>query len=570
MLPRHATMPIFRIALAALLVCSSGLAHAWWKSEWPQRTRVVVDTTAAGVATSEPVSAFALAVRLHSGNFDFLAARPDGADLRVLAGDDKTPLGFRIERWDATNELAVVWVQVPTLAPGSDKNVVHVYTGNAKATAEPGTATGFDGATMAALLFANADGADASGLWKASAPIKLETNGLLGAALRSEGQAAVWPANERVRAAAGGAWSAALWVKADATDSGVLLQQGPVRLELQRGGVVARIGNIALSGGSVTPGTWTHVALTLGAGKAVLYVGGMPVGQAELSTPAIEGELRVGEGLNGAIDTLQLASTQRSADWILLAAASQGIDGKLVKATAESEGEDAGEDHGYIGVLVKNLTVDAWVVILICAGMLLVAMWVMVSKAVFVNRADKANRDFLKRFRDAREDLLGLAAHPEGHRHSSIFRLYAAGVRELNKRNVGVAGAEPAPLSGASLNAVKAAVDADVVRESHRLNSQMVLLTIAISGGPFLGLLGTVIGVMITFAAIAAAGDVNVNAIAPGIAAALLATVAGLGVAIPSLFGYNYLATRIKNISADMQIFVDEFITRVAEVHGAL
>jgi biopolymer transport protein ExbB len=69
--------------------------------------------------------------------------------------------------------------------------------------------------------------------------------------------------------------------------------------------------------------------------------------------------------------------------------------------------------------------------------------------------------------------------------------------------------------------------------------------------------------------AIAAAGDVNVNAIAPGIAAALLATVAGLGVAIPSLFGYNYLASRIKNISSDMQIFVDEFVTRVAETYGA-
>ncbi|MFX7941964.1 MotA/TolQ/ExbB proton channel family protein, partial [Acinetobacter baumannii] len=113
------------------------------------------------------------------------------------------------------------------------------------------------------------------------------------------------------------------------------------------------------------------------------------------------------------------------------------------------------------------------------------------------------------------------------------------------KRKVGEAGATP--LSGASLDAVKATVDADYVRENAKLNSGMVLLTIAISGGPFLGLLGTVVGVMITFAAIAAAGDVNVNAIAPGIAAALLATVAGLGVAIPALFGYNYLAAQIKN-----------------------
>jgi biopolymer transport protein ExbB len=96
----------------------------------------------------------------------------------------------------------------------------------------------------------------------------------------------------------------------------------------------------------------------------------------------------------------------------------------------------------------------------------------------------------------------------------------------------------------------------------------MVLLTIAISGGPFLGLLGTVVGVMITFAAIAATGDVNINAIAPGIAAALVATVAGLAVAIPALFGYNYLASSIKTIVSDMHVFVDEFISKTAEHYG--
>jgi len=80
-------------------------------------------------------------------------------------------------------------------------------------------------------------------------------------------------------------------------------------------------------------------------------------------------------------------------------------------------------------------------------------------------------------------------------------------------------------------------------------------------------LLGTVVGVMITFAAVAQAGDVNVNAIAPGIAAALLATVAGLAVAIPALFGYNYLLTRIKNATSDMHIFIDEFVTKLAEFY---
>jgi biopolymer transport protein ExbB len=138
-------------------------------------------------------------------------------------------------------------------------------------------------------------------------------------------------------------------------------------------------------------------------------------------------------------------------------------------------------------------------------------------------------------------------------------------LRELIKRKV---GQDNRIFSALSMDAVKATIDADSVREGYALNSQMVLLTIAIAGGPFLGLLGTVVGVMITFASIAAAGDVNVNAIAPGIAAALLATVAGLSVAIPSLFGYNYLASRIKTIASDMQIFVDEFVTRVAETYG--
>ena len=78
----------------------------------------------------------------------------------------------------------------------------------------------------------------------------------------------------------------------------------------------------------------------------------------------------------------------------------------------------------------------------------------------------------------------------------------------------------------------------------------------------------TVVGVMITFAAIAATGDVNIAAIAPGVAAALLTTVAGLFVAIPALFGYNWLMSRIKETVVDMRVFADEFLTRIAEYYG--
>jgi len=123
-------------------------------------------------------------------------------------------------------------------------------------------------------------------------------------------------------------------------------------------------------------------------------------------------------------------------------------------------------------------------------------------------------------------------------------------------------------LSARSVQAIRATLDGGLIRETQKLNSLIVLLTIAISGGPFLGLLGTVVGVMITFAAIAQQGEVNVNAIAPGISAALAATVAGLAVAIPALFGYNYLLSRIKDATSDMHVFIDEFVTKMAEYYG--
>jgi biopolymer transport protein ExbB len=151
-----------------------------------------------------------------------------------------------------------------------------------------------------------------------------------------------------------------------------------------------------------------------------------------------------------------------------------------------------------------------------------------------------------------------------------LYRLYAAAIHELHARFDAYRGSgRELLLNDNALSAIRATLDARLVRELQGLNSRLVVLTVSIAGGPFLGLLGTVVGVMITFAAIAAAGDVNVNAIAPGIAAALVATVAGLSVAIPCLFGYNFLTTRIGELTADLHAFNDELVTRIAENHAA-
>lgn len=549
------------------------LSQAWWNDAWTTRTKVTLNTSAQGVTTQAAVNQVVLPIRLHSGNFEFAAAKEDGSDLRVVAADDKTPLPFTIERFDGVNELAVLWVKVPAVMPGTDKNLVHVYAGNDKATAEA-AGTVFD-ANEVVLHFAETEGpaADLSGSVRSEQPVAREPNGLLGTSARLVGgQALRWPQGERLQHAAGQPMTLSLWVRAENPAAGEIVNWGGLKLSFVNGAIRLAMpgtsGVVEASGGTVAANSWAHVALVSDGAKSTVYLNGAQIAELPAAVPALQGALAVGEGFNGLVDELQLAAQARSADWVKLAAAAQGGEAKLVASVKEdsaaAEKADGGEP-GYIGPLVKNLTTDAWVVIIILMIMFALAAWVMVTKALLVGRMDKDNRSFLTRFREAKHDLL-LLEQGADHAHSPLFRLYQAGVRELNKRDEAVQGRE---LSGASLNAVKASIDADLVREGHRLNDKMVLLTIAISGGPFLGLLGTVVGVMITFAAIAAAGDVNVNAIAPGIAAALLATVAGLGVAIPSLFGYNYLASRIKNISADMQIFVDEFVTRVAETYGA-
>lgn len=566
-----------RKALSALSIALLGgallptTAHAWWNGDWKHRTKVTINTSTAGVETKEALSGVAVPVRLHSGNFDFLSAKPDGSDLRFVAADDKTPLKYVVERYDSTNELALVWVQVPNVVPGSDKNIVYAYAGNEKAALETSPAAAvFDAATLAAFHFGEKDGVsvDHTGALKSTAAVGTEANGMLAGSAKLAGTGLSWPASDKLKAPASGPYSVSMWIKPTVAQ-GHLYSQGAMQLSLDGGKLVAKLGTVSADGGTVAASTWSHVALTYGSGKLTLYVNGSQTAQVETGAgAAIEGGVKVGEGFTGLIDEVQVASTVRSADWVRLAQAAQAGDAKLIASVTESEesASSEGGDEGYMGILIKSLTPDAKAVIAILAVMFVVAVWVMISKALFVGKADKDNHDFLVRFREATDNILHLdkaGMHP----HSSLFRLYQAGVRELAKRKTGEAGSQP--LSGASIDAVKAAIDADLVRENHQLNSRMVLLTIAISGGPFLGLLGTVVGVMITFAAIAAAGDVNVNAIAPGIAAALLATVAGLGVAIPALFGYNYLASRIKNISADMQIFVDEFVTRVAENYGA-
>ena len=545
--------------LAGLLPMSS---HAEWNADWANHKKISIN--AVGVSPSQ--AQFPVVVRLHSGNFDFSTANVDGSDLRFIAGDDKTELKFHIEKYDSVNELAVIWVQLPKVDAAEKDAHFFVYSGNEKATASADAKATWDAATVAAFHFAEKallQDSSASAL-VAAGEVSVQKSALIGEAAVFSGKPLSIAAIPLLKGSAAYTWSA--WIKpANITQSATLISFGNA-LTLKTDGLKLSLnaGTSKVAGGELKAAVWQHVAVSVDGGKANLYLNGVSVATGDVPSVDASTNIKLGEGYAGEIDEMQMANVARSAEWLKLSASAQGMDSQLLKVEAGDDDEEESGGPNYIVILVNSLTIDAKVVIGILAVMFGISTWVMIKKAKLVSVTDKDNNLFIARFQNAGNDLLSLD-QGANYENSTLYRLYVAGLREIRKREL--AGQELS-LSGAAMDAIKAAIDADLVRETQKQNAGMVLLTIAISGGPFLGLLGTVVGVMITFAAIAAAGDVNVNAIAPGIAAALLATVAGLGVAIPALFGYNYLASRIKNITIAMQIFVDEFVTRTAELYG--
>jgi biopolymer transport protein ExbB len=387
------------------------------------------------------------------------------------------------------------------------------------------------------------------------------TGGLIGQSLTLDGASAV---SVPAEAFAQGPVSVSFWVKPGS--DGQLLGLPDLSLISEGATLFLDAAGQRSAGVALPAGPWAHVALVNDGQKSTLFVNGQPAG--EVAGALVSGPAVLGQGFAGEIDEFRVVGVALPQAAFQLAAASEGQGAKLLTFDTAEQTESGG--HNYFGILFKALTVDAWVVIIILGFMLALAVWVMISKGLMLGRTTRANEEFLNVYREvanASNGHDGLGALPAGlAQDSPLARLYQIGRQELGVRLAeGKASGSRFAIRPQSIAAIRSALDAGQVRESQKLNKWMVLLTIAISGGPFIGLLGTVLGVMITFASVAAAGEVNINAIAPGIAAALLATVAGLAVAIPALFGYNYLLSRVEDVTADNQIFVDELEKRIAE-----
>jgi biopolymer transport protein ExbB len=597
--------------LALLAFTSTAGAASWWNSDWTLRKKIVLDTTATGAPLTESAGTVPVLLRLFDGNFRFANAQPDGSDLRFFAEDGKTPLAYHIEKFDPLLNEAFVWVKAPDLKPGT-QTTVWMYYGNASGKAGKGEdAKGtYDEQTVLVYHFAGQPANDSSGNGNHAQNPGLPADGsLIGPGLRVDGKTTVTiPTAASLFWTEGAAMTWSAWVKFgppqphavffSRRDAAKLFLIGadngvPFVESSYQGGTVR-----TPAGTPVAAGSWHHVAVIANGERTTLYLDGEPYGVLAAPLPALNGPMVVGgdgvgglmgsTSFSGEMDELEISMTARPVAAIKLAALSQGRDSTVKFLTIGEDEQDSnwlsGLKTGYVGVIVGSLSVDGWVVIGILAVMSVISWVVMVRKASYLNRIGKGNVRFLEEWSHVANDLSALenneantaknmggrlgAAEHRAMTNTPLYRIYHLGILEIQHRLAADQAGADKVISSRSIQAIRATLDGGLVRETQRLNSSMVLLTIAISGGPFLGLLGTVVGVMITFAAVAAAGEVNVNAIAPGIAAALLATVAGLGVAIPALFGYNYLLTRIKVATSDMHVFIDEFVTKLAEFYS--
>ena len=580
------------LGLALLLV--PALALGWWNDEWASRRQVTVDAGATGADIKDTLADFPLLIRLHAGNFGYFAELAEnGRDIRFLK-DDKAALKHQVEKVDAFNELGLVWVKLPEVRGGVGTDALWLYYGNANAPDGSDSKGLYDASQGLVYHFAEGEtlprDATAYGTHAADSKAAAEPGGWIGAAAKfgGTGPITVDPAPQLAIDPDRG-WTFSAWVKLDQPQSGASLleaRDGANAIELAVNGMAVSArwqgggAKAETPAANLAPGQWRHLALVARKDKLELYVDGAPAGGAAIALAAANPRIAIGRGLNGLVDEVQIAATARGADWIKLSFRSQSPD-FAVLGFGQDESGDSG-DGGHFMVIVQNVTLDGWVVIGLTGVMFVVAVLVMIVKGVVIARVGKDNKAFLAKYRqldashlsaldqdETEEDrelgesdlLTALVGKHDHFQSSTLYHLYHAGIREL-KTFLGDADHRPVPPE--AWNLLRVRLDSQVVRESQRLNGHMVLLTIAIAGGPFLGLLGTVMGVMITFATIAATGDVNINSIAPGIAAALLATVAGLAVAIPALFAYNYLLTRIKDIVADMRVFTDEFLALLA------
>ena len=225
------------------------------------------------------------------------------------------------------------------------------------------------------------------------------------------------------------------------------------------------------------------------------------------------------------------------------------------------------------GISVLDLVLQAG---LVAKGVLLlllffsIASWAIIfAKLRTLRKAERQSDAFLRLFRTSKNLS---AAYEEAKRYpaSPVVGLFREGFRELSQHGrvnphpggspAGMPSTPPAERSGEILEGIGRTLRHASLRELSQIERHLIFLATTGSVTPFIGLFGTVWGIIDAFVGIGAAGSANLGAVAPGIAEALIATAAGLAAAIPAVIAYNYFVNRIRGIGTRLDLFTLEFM----------
>jgi biopolymer transport protein ExbB/TolQ len=223
---------------------------------------------------------------------------------------------------------------------------------------------------------------------------------------------------------------------------------------------------------------------------------------------------------------------------------------------------------GALQFAFQKATIEGKITILTLFVLSMFSWTIIITKFRQLYRARKWARRFFEAYNTTR-DPLDIRRRAESFPGAPAYQLYVRGADELeyhlNQNPVTINGKKR--ISAASFEAVKVALEEAASASAMSLEKGMIILSTAVAGGPFIGLLGTVWGVMETFSGIARANSASLTAMAPGVAGALIATVTGLLVAIPAMFAYNFMVTTIRAITQELDGFATRYATQIEHVY---
>ncbi len=216
--------------------------------------------------------------------------------------------------------------------------------------------------------------------------------------------------------------------------------------------------------------------------------------------------------------------------------------------------------------LVLKATLVTQIVLALLALLSLFSWAVMMGKWLEFRRVNRASRGFLGEFARATrlDQVQSLAKRSRPNPFARVFQRAMDFLHETRPLGVEGGADHHGPMSASQVEALRLVLDSETNAERDVLSRFIPSLAMIGSASPLMGLMGTVLGVIQAFLGIARSGAGNLGAVAPGVAEALIATAAALGVAIPAVFGYNIFANKLNRFDSELEGFGSEIIAMMA------